>query len=45
MGLPEAEALRIARDLRWRGNFMPPKFDPHTAWYFDLLRKAGVPFP
>ncbi|HEU4412649.1 MAG TPA: hypothetical protein VFS43_45820 [Polyangiaceae bacterium] len=45
MGLPEPEVLRIAHDLRWRGNFAPPKREPLATWYLDLLRRGGVPFP
>ena len=45
LALPESDALRIASDLRWRGNFAPPKKDPRSEWYSDLLRRAGVPFP
>ena len=45
LALPDAEVLRIAADLRWRGNFAPPKKDPRSDWYSDLLRRAGVSFP
>ena len=45
LALPESDVLRIASDLRWRGNFAPPKKDPRSEWYSDLLRRAGVPFP
>lgn len=31
------ELVRIASDLRWRGNFAPPKGDPRGAWYESLL--------
>jgi predicted nucleic acid-binding protein len=34
---------RLAADLRWRGNFAPPKKDPLSSWYAELLAKAGVP--
>lgn len=43
LALSEEHLLRVATDLRWRGNFAPPKKDPLTTWYADLLRKAGVP--
>jgi hypothetical protein len=45
LALPESEVLRLATDLRWRGNFAPPKKDPRSEWYSDLLRRAGLPFP
>jgi predicted nucleic acid-binding protein len=41
--LPADAQLRLAADLRWRGNFAPPRKDPLSAWYADLLRKAGMP--
>ena len=34
--------LSIARDLRWRGNFLPPRKHQHRQWYLDLLARAGV---
>ena len=34
--------LAIARDLRWRGNFLPPRKHKHRQWYLDLLTRAGV---
>jgi hypothetical protein len=43
LALSEEDLLRIATDLRWRGNFAPPKRDPLSTWYAELLRKAGVP--
>lgn len=43
MGLSEDAQLRLIADLRWRGNFAPPRRDPLSSWYADLLRKAGVP--
>lgn len=45
LALPESDVLRIASDLRWRGNFAPPRKDPRSEWYDDLLRRAGVSFP
>ena len=27
----------VAYDLRWRGNFLPPRRDPRGAWYLGLL--------
>jgi predicted nucleic acid-binding protein len=43
MRLAEDDLLRIATDLRWGGNFAPPRKDPLSPWYARLLRKAGVP--
>jgi predicted nucleic acid-binding protein len=43
LDLPEDELLRLAANLRWGGNFAPPRKDPLSSWYADLLRKAGVP--
>lgn len=31
-----------AADLRWRGNFAPPRNDPRNAWFAELLRRAGA---
>jgi hypothetical protein len=42
LDLTEAALLRVASDLRWRGNFAPPRKDPRAAWYVELLRRAGV---
>jgi predicted nucleic acid-binding protein len=34
-----ADELRdVARDLRWRGNFAPPRHDRRGGWYEALLR-------
>jgi predicted nucleic acid-binding protein len=43
LSLSEEALLRVVSDLRWRGNFAPPRKDPLASWYADLLRKAGVP--
>jgi len=43
LSLSEAALLRAATDLRWRGNFAPPRKDPLATWYANLLRRAGVP--
>ncbi|HWO20047.1 MAG TPA: hypothetical protein VNO30_14775 [Kofleriaceae bacterium] len=43
LGLPKDAQLHLAADLRWRGNFAPPRKDPLSAWYAELLFKAGVP--
>lgn len=45
LDFPEPDVLRIATDLRWRGNFAPPRKDPWSEWYSDILRRAGVSFP
>lgn len=34
----EVEAATIAHELRWRGNFAPPRNDPRSAWYDRLLQ-------
>jgi len=39
----EDDLLHMATNLRWRGNFAPPRRDPLSTWYAELLRKAGVP--
>jgi predicted nucleic acid-binding protein len=31
----------VAEDLRWRGNFAPPRNDPRSAWYEGLLQRSG----
>ena len=43
LALSEEDLLRMATDLRWRGNFAPPRRDPLSTWYAELLRKAGLP--
>jgi len=43
LSLTDDALLRVVTDLRWRGNFAPPRKDPLSSWYSDLLRKAGVP--
>lgn len=44
LALPEHELLGLVADLRWRGNFAPPRKDPLAPWYAELLRRAGVPW-
>lgn len=44
LALPEHELFGLVADLRWRGNFAPPRRDPLSPWYADLLRRAGVPW-
>jgi hypothetical protein len=43
LALSEEELVRVATDLRWRGNFAPPRKDPLAAWYAGLLCRAEVP--
>ncbi len=38
IGWSTEELLVVANNLRWRGNFAPPREDPRTAWYEGLLR-------
>jgi predicted nucleic acid-binding protein len=33
----ESELRAAAHDLRWRGNFAPPRSDPRGSWYETLL--------
>jgi hypothetical protein len=44
LAMAEDEQLGLVADLRWRGNFAPPRRDPLSPWYADLLRRAGVPW-
>lgn len=44
LALSEHELLGLVADLRWRGNFAPPRQDPLAPWYAELLRRAGVPW-
>jgi predicted nucleic acid-binding protein len=44
LATPEHELLALVTDLRWRGNFAPPRKDPLSPWYAELLRRAGVPW-
>lgn len=41
LGWSLAELAAVATDLRWRGNFAPPRNDPHAGWYESLLRGPG----
>jgi hypothetical protein len=43
LNLSNDDLLRLATNLRWGGNFAPPRKDPLSSWYAGLLRKAGVP--
>jgi predicted nucleic acid-binding protein len=38
LGWSTEELALVARDLRWRGNFAPPRRDPRARWYESLLR-------
>lgn len=44
LAMPDQELFGLVADLRWRGNFAPPRRDPLSPWYADLLRRAGVPW-
>lgn len=35
------ELARVALELRWRGNFAPPRQDPRAEWYRALLLRSG----
>jgi predicted nucleic acid-binding protein len=35
------ELVKAAHDLRWRGNFAPPRKDPRGTWYEALLRRPS----
>jgi hypothetical protein len=37
LGWSDAELRLVASDLRWRGNFAPPRKDPRGGWYDGLL--------
>jgi predicted nucleic acid-binding protein len=39
------ELVEVASNLRWRGNFAPPKRDPRGEWYLALLERAGIAAP
>jgi len=39
------DLVEVVYNLRWRGNFAPPKRDPREEWYSALLKQAGVPPP
>jgi predicted nucleic acid-binding protein len=41
LGWSTEELVLVARDLRWRGNFAPPRKDPRAGWYESLLRGPG----
>jgi predicted nucleic acid-binding protein len=35
-----SDLARVASDLRWRGNFAPPRNDPRGPWYEALVERA-----
>jgi hypothetical protein len=37
IGWSTKELALVAHDLRWRGNFAPPRRDPRAGWYESLL--------
>lgn len=41
--LDDAALVRIAFDLRWRGNFLPPRRDVLSQWYKGYLERALSP--
>jgi predicted PhzF superfamily epimerase YddE/YHI9 len=41
LNLSDDDLLRLATNLRWGGNFAPPRRDPLASWYAGLLRRAG----
>lgn len=42
LGWQDDELVRVAANLRWRGNFAPPRRDPRAEWYAFLLAQAGI---
>ena len=42
LGWSTADLATVASDLRWRGNFAPPRQDPRGAWYESLLTGRGA---
>jgi predicted nucleic acid-binding protein len=45
LGWDDEQLSRVATDLRWRGNFAPPRKDPRAEWYLALLdrERRGAP--
>ena len=41
IGLDHDRLLKLTRDLRVRGNFLPPRQDPNRDWYQRLLTPAA----
>ncbi|WP_437489052.1 hypothetical protein WME75_09970 [Sorangium sp. So ce1014] len=39
------ELVEVSSNLRWRGNFEPPKRDPRRDWYVALLERARIAPP
>lgn len=39
LSLPRQDELRIAYNLRWRGNFLPPRDDPDADWFMTALAR------
>lgn len=39
LGWSTQDVRQAAQDLRRRGNFAPPRFDPHARWYETLLAR------
>jgi predicted nucleic acid-binding protein len=40
-----SELVNVATNLRWRGNFAPPRRDLRGEWYLALLDRAGIAPP
>jgi predicted nucleic acid-binding protein len=41
IGMDHDRVVKLARDLRVRGNFLPPRQDPDREWYQNLLTPAA----
>lgn len=37
LALGRLDLVVLAQNLRWRGNFLPPRGSPHREWYASLL--------
>lgn len=40
LGWERTELALVANDLMWGGNFAPPKGDPRSEWYAELIRTS-----
>lgn len=40
LGLSREQSCAVARDVRTRANFLPPKWDPDREWFLELLAGA-----
>jgi hypothetical protein len=41
LGCSEDQLAALATAMCWRGNFKPPRQDPRSAWYTELLQRSG----